>query len=409
LRGEWRIAGELYGADGVFPRLSLTDLHDAHYDGCLENAALVATDIAMRLEKSGNAKRGYEIRRAVRRCGALMVSESNTLTESYYGARMTAIATQYPAGRYRLQKDALYDEKLGYQNARRTLYADLMDQTGHPDEARSVRYDKSAAGIVHTLRAMRPEMKTDYYALNVHWLIAFLIIMNALWLIIIGVVIRLFGRTPRVRANLPLTPYAARGLYGCILVTLTAATLFVLYLPRDYCVSALAALLPLLAAILLRRMPRSDSLRALAVCIVGSMIAALVVWVFANHTAAVSPYGALEAEFSAMTLNEDLANAMPYVVCLLFGMGGQIIAILLAIAFAVKSRMARTPASVGIVCGFRRLQAPMVYVLIISWDISILVASHIEEPINARINRMLDHEARQSALIAHIPWPTREP
>jgi len=243
VEGNWRMQRELWGTDNAMVRLLIETCVLYPHHATLSNAMRVATALAVQAEQNGGTERGYAIRRSVRRCGELMVSEGRSLMVSENGCGIATIATARPGGADPLPQS--YNPKIQASNnaLRIGRYRDYMNQIGHPEEAIAAQRDVAAAEMVQKASSRGPGIDESLNSVNsifTHWQVGACALLNALWLLIAGASAHALSRIQKPRNTSPFLMRASL----CIGAALLAV--FILWqanvLPEHYHCQAVSEL-----------------------------------------------------------------------------------------------------------------------------------------------------------------------
>ncbi|MCC6727740.1 MAG: hypothetical protein IT208_00200 [Chthonomonadales bacterium] len=359
--------------------------------------------MAIDAERAGRPEDGLTIRRALGRIGGRMRARSESLIGSLVGIAIAAIATGTPGGE--VEPAAPRDQEV-WTARRMAAYTAYMERIGHPEEARRARAERAAGALArgggrafYSLPLSRVGDVARWWAWDIP------LLLNALWMLLLGLGSEALARTAPMRGGRPLPTAMRRALAGGAALGAVSAVAVLSGLGgwpgTPLLLGALlgGALLASAAAARLDGLPREAA--GVAVAASG---AALALWLVAFQFQCASVY--VPAALALMG-NERAAPAAS--AALLWAVYAPALPLLVAGLLVALSRVWRVPASVGIVRGFAGIGVPVACLLLLGYTAAVMLTARQEAAAQASITASNRGEGAYAASLAGTEWPGEVP
>lgn len=415
----------------------------------IRSAARMVVHQATQAEQEGRTEDGLRLRMAVARCGALLRVQSRNLIGNAVGIALTREAMVHAGG---TEADTSYREP-GSPEAQRQVdgFVSYLNRTGHPSDGRWFR-EEGRAGV-EAKSVMRTGAEVGAFGepfrrLTLVQGAASLVLTNAIWMALLGLIAAAVCRTARVAAGRPL-PLIQRRCSGIVLGCAFVLTVYgltdgarldmplILAVPGSVALTLYAAIFRRavwvkLGLLLLLASGVSAALAfviptAAALAVLGLSAAIVVALVFQRHELlpplgwAVLQVGTITAvtalaiaeihgpwqliEWSHLILSDTVTSSNPWWLA-----AGVIASFLLAPALAAVlftgfSLAYRIPLTVGLARGFRGAAVPIASLLLLAFGGTVLATSVQEARVHYAFQRMVEHDGKYSAEMIGRQWP----
>lgn len=361
--------------------------------------------MAIDAERAGRPEDGLAIRRALGRIGGRMRARSESLIGSLVGIAIAAIATGTPGGEVEPAAPKAEDSEV--RTARRmAAYTAYMERIGHPEEARRARAERAAGGLAR-------EAGRAYFSLPFSrvgdvarwWAWDVPLLLNALWMLLLGLGGAALARTAPMRGGRPLPMAMRRALAGGAALGAVGAVAVLSGLGRwpdtALLLGALlgGALMASAAATRLGGVPREAA--GLAAAASGTAFA---LWLVAFQFQCASVYVPAGLALMGIERAAPLASA-----ALLWAVHAPALPLLVAGLLVALSRVWRVPASVGIVRGLAGIGVPVACLLLLGYTAAVMLTARQEAAAQASITASNRGEGAYAASLAGTEWPGEVP
>lgn len=397
VRGAWRLGDSALGPNNTLARASLlVSISFKHY-AVMKDIAKIAVLSAMNEERSGHPERAADIRLNVMRIGALMRSQSTTFVGSATGTAIQDIAISRPNG----VKPARVRDAVALRHA---AFVNYLRDAGHAADIPWVKAQFDAREKMWKALSLgfdRFDITRGITTFG-QWVIGGLVLLDsALWVLLLGLLSAALGRLVDQK-RLPAHPKVTwRTGAGAAVVFVSALfwflTMRLTTTPRVLleCVAVIAVcvFIYLMFTTGWRGLMKA-LLIALATLPIAAVLAAGVLWLgrgFAAADALLSPNVA--AAYSA-------PDSAPGLVAL-----GLVVALLPAFLLGIALRVRRAPFIPGMLHEYASLALPVVCALLLVYGGIAVKTTRMGVAINANLEKMVQHEGRFYADLAHQTWP----
>lgn len=201
LEGRWHLRQEAFGDHSAINKAGIRASLLYPYWFSLRAAAGIAVYQAMRLEQTGQFKKGLAIREAVFCCGSLMRKQSKASFMSFSGVAIVRLSMQRPGGTVTSKvSDEQFQDKAA--QARLVIYCAYLNRHGDLRGAQEARTEWAAGQMAgHVMgqdvgHCCLGETSNQVFAngpygvpmgrLIVRWMACFCLLSNILWLLLLG-------------------------------------------------------------------------------------------------------------------------------------------------------------------------------------------------------------------------------
>ncbi len=415
VEGRWRINDAIYGGrEDISSTAISAALLFPHYAG-LRAAARVVAYKAILDEQAGQPEAGLAKRQALARCGELMGIQSTVIIGNLVGVAINEISRTRPGGSPPLKAAPGQDSGLLAQK-RLDLYCDYVTRIGHPEAAVEARSDYQAWQQIHLVMSevsgsVFGSRMTDLIRLAGALMASWVLLPNALSLLVFGLIATGLSRLPQIQVRRPLPAGAAVGFWSIMPSVAVFAAIYT-GAASGYFPAYVVLLVPLivagLAALVLpgrRRLVATGLLAAGVTLGAIGLLGLLVSWQLHGGMGAASTLTQLvPASGDDSDTGTDAWNN-PRVQTLLWAAFEMAIPLLLAIVLSIVSRVKRVPVSAGLAGGFRAVMPPLVCGMMLVYGGLVLWTVQQEARANYGLERSLHGEGQYLAQTTGQAWP----
>ncbi len=419
--GRLRLADAAYGHAPSISRIAITAASLYPQYAPLRAVARIATVLAIHAEQSGDPARGMSIRRALMQDGDLMRVQAQVYIGNLVGIAISATARSRPGGSEAAKRPQPFD---GDQWARMRLeaFARYARQAGFPDDAARAEAQYAAGEAVRKMVSSSLDHSIfspqGLNRLAAGWIGGTLALVNAFWLLALGLAAALLSRLPSVRGRQPL-PSAARGGTTAAFVLAIGIAAYFATQGETRPIIVLAFTLGIVGAasvgvFAVRRIGEQGRanmaafVRAFGVTVLALGGLALVA---AWQTRGVLQFVHLETGVIGLSGSDDgyhptgFDPTSPLAIGTIAAGVGMIVPSLLAIAISIRARIRRVPVSAALTSGFRAAALPLACLLVIGYGAAALGTLRQEQQMDDGLRRMINHEGKYYASLAGAVWP----
>lgn len=382
----------------------------------LRSMARLVVVLAMHAEQHGDRAGGMSIRRALMQDGDLMRVQAPSYIGDVVGIAISAIARSRPGGAAATKrpKQLTSDQ---WAQMHMEAFATYARQAGFPDNAARAEAQYAAGEIVRRLGKQGIERSVlslpMAYKLGAGWIGSTLALVNAFWLVVLGLVGTVLSRLPSVQTRQPLSVPARWGANAAFALAVSIVALLAAESDMRPAI-ALTIVLGIagavaMGALTLRRGSEQRRQTAAAFAQAFGMMALVLVslaFIAAWQTHCVLQSmqvgsGAGELSGGGGRSNEP----SPLLVGLIAAGIGLIVPAVLAIVVSICARKRRVPVFAALADGFQRMALPLACVLVIGYGVAAMGTLRQEQRMDDGLRQMIRHEGRYYASLAGIAWP----
>lgn len=397
VRGAWRLGDRALGPNNTFARASLlASLSFKHY-AVLKDIAKAAVLFAIKEERAGHLQHAADIRLTVMRIGALMRVQSTTFVGSATGTSIQEIAISRPNG----VEIPHVKDTLAHRHA---VFIDYLSSAGFSGDVPWAEQQFVARGDMWKAMSLgfdRFDITRGITTFG-QWVIGGLVFLDsALWVLLLGLLSAALARLVD-RKRLPDHPRITWRTGAVAAAVFVSALFWFLTTRLTTAPRVLLECVAVIAVGVLTYVVWSTGWRGLAKALLVALatlpfavvLAAGVLWLgrgFAVADALLTPNVA--AAYSASDTAPGLAAL------------GIVVAMLPAFLLAIALRARKAPFVTGMLHGYASLALPVVCALLLVYGAITVKTTRMGVAINGNLEKMVQHEGRFYADLAHKPWP----
>lgn len=382
----------------------------------LRSMARLVVVLAVHAEQHGDRAGGMRIRRALMQDGDLMRVQVTDYIGNLVGIAISAIARSRPGGAavQKRPKQLTADQ---WARARMEAFAAYARQAGFPSDAARAEAQYTAGETVRGIwkraedRSILNPRGLGFLAAG--WIGGTLALVNAFWLLVLGLVGRLLSRLPSVQTRQPLSAPARWGATAAFalavgIVALLAAESDTRPAVALVIVLGIAGVLAM-GALTLRRDGEQGRQRLAAftqafgvtALVLGGLVL-VAVW----QTRGILKFVQVQSDISGLSGGGSGGSEPSPLIAGLIAAGiGLIVPAVLAIVVSLRARKRRVPVSAALADGFQRVALPLACVLVIGYGAAAMGTLRQEQQMDDGLRQMIRHEGRYYASLAGTVWP----
>ena len=386
VEGQWRLNEQAHGKTGFVTEMAISAAQLYPHYSQLRQLARLVTAKAIQSEMAGDAESGFQNRMALTRTAALMRQGSKPLIGVLVGRAIGCIAYARPGGALPLPKvknasDRAAQEKRAQENLNR--YCAHLAKIGHDEAANEVRWESAASDKYRNLwneGENHPDnvwgnMRSVIRLISL-WAAGLGLLANLFSILVLGGLFTVLARNPRMGQGLPLTKASRAGIlcafglpaYGFLVAQTWPENVSLALLTGGF--AALGVTIFKAAQTGIKGKKTGAPSEKVQVFDAAQEMPVRSFWkAFALTAVVLGGFGIMGSVGAVQTMQAggeligDFTgnrSAVSPLLLTLLGVGASsAVSLLMLAGFALRSRIKRVPASVGMVRGFRRFALPV--------------------------------------------------